>query len=217
MAAKLTGKQKKFVDAYIVCLNGTEAARQAGYSGDDATLAVSASRLLRNAKVISSIDERISQFAMPANEVLLHLTDIARGDVADALNSVGGIDPLEAKRRGKSHIIKRFKVKTTFIPGKGADDEGMEIHETEIEMYDRLKALETLAKYHDLINRIKIEDWRTQAIADIRAGRLTVEQVIEAFGSKQDAEQAFGDLATQLFAATGLSAQTSEGTPRTNR
>lgn len=209
-SGELTGKRKKFVAEYIICLNGTEAARRAGYKGEDATLAVTASRLLRNANVIHAINAALENFAMPANEVLIHLTDIARGDLSDALNPFGGIDPAEARRRGKSHLIKRFKVKTTIIPGKDGDD-GMEIHETEIEMYDRLRGLEMLAKYHDLVNRVKIDDWRYQAIADIRAGRLTIEQVIEAFGSEQDAQQAFGDLATQLFAGRGISVQVSEG------
>lgn len=145
----LTGKQKKFVSEYAICLNGTEAARRAGYTGDDATLAVTASRLLRNAKVMAAYDELLKESAMSAAEVLMHLTDIARGDLADSLNSMGGIDPLEAKRRGKAHLLKRLKIKTTYVPGK-SDEGDTEIHETEVEMYDRLRALELLGKAHRL-------------------------------------------------------------------
>lgn len=197
MSDKLTGKQARFVDEYIVCLNGTESARRAGYSGDTSALAVEASRLLRNAKVTRALDERLKEFAMPASEVLTRLTDIARGDMADGFNSVGGIDPLEAVKRGKSHLIKRIKTKTTYVSGKTEEDDDQEIHEVEIELYDALDALKTLAKYHDLTNRstVKIEDWQSQAISDIRAGRIDYEALVEAFDL---------DLATELFRRAGV-------------
>ncbi len=191
----LTAKQRRFVDEYIVCLNGTEAARRAGYEGDDATLAVTASRLLRNAKVLRALDERLQEHAMPANEVLVHLSDIARGDIADALNAMGGIDPLEAKRRGKSHLIKRFKTKVTTITEKGGDER--EIVEDEIELYSRLDALSVLAKFHGLLaERLKIEDWRSEVVALLQAGKITPEQVEQELGS---------GLAQELFASIGLS------------
>lgn len=203
MADKLTGKQERFVNEYIICLNGTEAARRAGYAGDDATLAVTASRLLRNVKVVEAIAQKLAAHAMPANEVLVHLTDIARGDLADALNSAGSIDPLEAVRRGKSHIIKRFKVKTITVEktDKSGETTDTETVETEIEMYDRLKALELLARYHDLVNKVRVEDWRSQAIADIRAGKLPFDALVEAFDH---------DLATELFAAAGVPVSSTE-------
>lgn len=52
----LTPKQQAFVDAYAG--NGVEAARAAGYAGDDATLATSASRLLKHAEVSAAIARR---------------------------------------------------------------------------------------------------------------------------------------------------------------
>jgi phage terminase small subunit len=195
MAERLTGKQQRFVEEYIVCLNATEACRRAGYAGEDNVLAVLGSKMVRNGKILAAIDDQLNAFAMPASEVLTHLTDIARGDVADVLNGVGGIDPLEAVRRGKSHMIKKFKTKTITTIGKGKDDDDVEVFEAEIEMYDRLKALELLAKYHDLINKIRIDDWRTQAIADIRSGNLPFEALADAFDK---------DLASELFRAAGV-------------
>lgn len=191
----LTIRQRLFVEHYIVCMNGTESARLAGYDGDTATLAVVASQNLRHPNILRELDRRLNQFTMSANEVLVHLTDIARGDIADALNAAGGIDPLEAKRRGKSHIIKRFKTKTTTMEDK-------EIYETEVEMYDRMDALKTLAKFHALlIDRVKVDDWRSQAIEDIKAGRIEFEALVNHFDRQ---------LAADLFAAAGVPIQTSE-------
>lgn len=52
----LTPKQQAFVDAYAG--NGVEAARAAGYQGSAETLAVTASRLLRDARITEGIAKR---------------------------------------------------------------------------------------------------------------------------------------------------------------
>lgn len=187
---RLTIKQRLFIDHYIICMNGTEAARLAGYEGDDSTLAVTSSQNLRNHNVLRELDNRLKSFTMSANEVLIHITDIARGDIGDALTSSGEIDPLEAKRRGKSHLIKRFKKKTKTITttnekknGEG-ESEILE-DETEIEMYDRLDALKTLAKFHSLlIDRVRQEDWRTDIIKLLQEGAITPEQIEAELGTE---------------------------------
>lgn len=53
---KLTQKQLRFIEAYNG--NGTEAARLAGYSGDENALGVIAHTLLRNTKIKAEIDKR---------------------------------------------------------------------------------------------------------------------------------------------------------------
>lgn len=53
---KLTPRQLKFIEAYSG--NGTEAAKLAGYTGDDNTLGVTAHELLRNPKISEAIKNR---------------------------------------------------------------------------------------------------------------------------------------------------------------
>ena len=48
----------------------------------------------------------------------------------------------------------------------------------------------------DAPTRVNVTDWRTQALEDIRAGRLTFDQVVQAFGDD--------DLAAQLFREAGV-------------
>src|SRR5690349_11119222 len=112
---ELTPQMFAFINYYLILFNGTEAARLAGYTGDDATLAATASRLLSNDKIAREIDARLTKHAMSANEVLARYTQIARGDIADVVNGVGATDLDEAKRRGKSHLVKRYKVKVTNV------------------------------------------------------------------------------------------------------
>lgn len=197
MGDKLTAKQQRFIDEYVVCLNGTEAARRAKYDGDDATLAVIASQNLRKLNISNSINEKLMQFSMPANEVLAQLTDIARGDIADVINGFGATDLEEAKRRGKSHLIKKHKVKvTTITEGAGTSHPvEKEIIETEIELYSKLEALQTLAKYHNLTNKVILEDWHSEILALIKEGKAQYDEVVEEFGI---------DVAQELFESAGI-------------
>jgi len=193
---ELTPQMFLFINYYLILLNGTEAARVAGYSGDDATLAVTASRLLSDNRVAREIDARLAKHAMGANEVLAMYTAIARGDIADVVNSAGATDLDEAKRRGKSNLVKRYKVKVTNVTeGTGKDIVEKQIIETEVEMYSRLEALNALAKYHNLTNKVVVEDWHTEIIALIKDGKAQYDEVAEEFGI---------DLAQELFESAGL-------------
>lgn len=186
----------EFINYYMVLMNGTEAARLAGYNGDDATLAATASRLLSSDKVAREIDTRLYNHAMSANEVLARYTAIARGDIADIVNSVGATDLDEAKRRGKSHLVKRYKVKVTNVTeGTGKDIVEKQIIETEVEMYSALEALNALAKYHNLTNRVVLEDWHTEILALVREGKAQYDDVVEEFGI---------DVAQELFESAGI-------------
>src|SRR5690349_9261225 len=194
---ELTPQMFAFINYYMVLLNGTEAARLAKYSGDDATLAATASRLLSNDKVAREIDRRLTEHAMSANEVLARYTAIARGDIADVVNGVGATDLDEAKRRGKSHLVKRYKVKVTNVTEYAGTENEVEkqIIETEVELYSALEALNALAKYHNLTNKVIVEDWRTEVINLIRSGKVQPQEVQEEFGV---------DVATELLITAGV-------------
>lgn len=78
MSDKLTTKQRLFVEAYLANANGVQAARKAGYVGDENTLAMTASRLIRNDKVSKLINKRIEKAAMTADEWLAEVAALAR-------------------------------------------------------------------------------------------------------------------------------------------
>lgn len=59
----LTPRRKRFVEVFAG--NGTEAARLAGFTGDDATLAQTAHRLLRNGEVRAALKEREKEEVRP--------------------------------------------------------------------------------------------------------------------------------------------------------
>lgn len=78
----LTGKEISFIDAYFGAarFNGTEAARVARYSGNDNVLAVTASRLLRNPKIVAAVALRFKAMHISADEVIAEISKVARAD-----------------------------------------------------------------------------------------------------------------------------------------
>lgn len=80
MPTELTTKQRLFVEAYLANPNATEAARRAGYAGNDATLAQVGAENLRKPYIAELVGQRVEQAAMSADEVLQELATIAKGD-----------------------------------------------------------------------------------------------------------------------------------------
>jgi len=190
----LSAKQELFVYEYLKCFNATRAAIAAGYSERSAYN--QGSRLMKNDDVTRAIEQFMQANAMSATEVIHHLTQIARGDMDELMDDKGNLDIYEARQHGATNLIKRVRQRSIVT-------EDSDIHEAEIEPYDRLKALELLAKYHHLTTTTRVEIWREQAIADIRNGAIDYAILAEEFDS---------DLATELFAAAGVPIQMGTGT-----
>ena len=91
--SKLTLKQQRFADEYIICGNATEAAIKAGYSSKYAN--TNASKLLQNTTIKSYIDERLeeskSEKVADQQEVLEFLTSVMRGEVTEPLLILDGL------------------------------------------------------------------------------------------------------------------------------
>jgi phage terminase small subunit len=92
MENKLTQRQRLFVEAYLANPNGREAARAAGYSGDDNALSTRAFELMRNPKIAELIGVRVEEACMRSNEVLSELSAIAKADWQDFLEIRHGQD-----------------------------------------------------------------------------------------------------------------------------
>lgn len=154
---KLTNKQKRFIDEYLVDINATQAAIRTGYSKRSAA-AIGNENLLKPA-IADEIKRRIKEMGMPAEEVILRLGDMARGDLADLMDvTTSGftIKLMDKDERGnlivspKTKLIKKIKQKVTTYLSKKEDGEDREIIETELELYSAQEALNLLGKHHKL-------------------------------------------------------------------
>lgn len=157
----LTTKQRMFVEAYLSNgFNATEAARMAGYQGNDVTLAAVGYENLRKPQIATVVSARINEAAMSANEVMSRLSDIARGKVTDFVDDEGKFDLKQAKKAKKDGLLKKLKTKRTskkvdaFTEGEEEEKETIETslvyEEVEFEMYSAHEALRDLGKYHRL-------------------------------------------------------------------
>lgn len=155
--AVLTPKQRLFVEEYLACLNAAEAARRAGYS--EKTARSQGQRLLTYADIATAIKRGLAERAMPADEVLSRLADMARATADDFLeiyespltdiagNPVLGkdgqpivrrfpsLDLEKMRERGMLHLVK----KVTYTA-----------HGPSVELYDAQAALVKLGEYHKL-------------------------------------------------------------------
>ena len=89
---KLTAKQQRFCDEYLIDLNGTEAAIRAGYSKK--TAAVIASENLKKPNIKKYIEERMAEkekdLIADQDEVLKYLTSVLRGEGHEEMVVVEG-------------------------------------------------------------------------------------------------------------------------------
>lgn len=111
--AKLTEKQKRFVDEYLIDLNATRAYKAAYPSiKKDETARVNGSRALTNANVKTYIDERMEEIktekTADAQEVLEYLTAVMRNEVTEEVVVVEGVGEgcSSAKRIDKDVSVK---------------------------------------------------------------------------------------------------------------
>lgn len=150
--AKLTAKQKKFVEEYLIDLNATQAAIRAGYSPN--TAQEQSSRLLSNVMVKNEIDkaiaERSRRTGINQDRVLRELAKIAFVNPGDVINFDEATVKGDAKEEDLAAIAS---VKIKNIP-----TEDGEITEREIKLCDKLKALDLLGKHLGIYDKKDAED-----------------------------------------------------------
>lgn len=110
----LSGLQRAFVDAWLENgFNGVEAARTAGYHGNNRSLYVMASRNLTKPHVRAEIDRRWAAHGVSPEEVMARLVEQARGTMGDFLrfdeDGTARLDLDVARAAGKLHLIKSLK------------------------------------------------------------------------------------------------------------
>ena len=143
---KLTAKQQRFCDEYLIDLNGTEAAIRAGYSKK--TAAVIASENLKKPNIKKYIEERMAEkekdLIADQDEVLKYLTSVLRGEGHEEMVVVEGcgdgysraavvtrdICPKDrmkaAELLGKRYSLFKDSVKLDVTPVVIGGDDGLE-------------------------------------------------------------------------------------------
>lgn len=140
--AKLTAKQQKFVDEYLIDLNATQAAIRAGYKKTEYT-DTNANKLLENTRIREAIDksmaERSRRTGINQDRVIQELARIAFVNASDVINPEDASVKPNALKDDLA-CIQSVKVKTM-------DGEKGSSVEREVRLNDKIKALELLGKH----------------------------------------------------------------------
>lgn len=144
--AKLTEKQQRFVEEYLIDLNATQSAIRAGYSAKNADKI--GSELLGKTRVAEAISEKMAERSkrtgVNQDRVILELAKIAFVNAADVIDSKSATIKKGATSDDTAAIQS---VKVKVISGKAG--KGVE---REIRLNDKLKALELLGKHLGMWN-----------------------------------------------------------------
>jgi hypothetical protein len=152
LSIKLTLKQKRFADEYIISGNATDAAKKAGYS--EKTAFTIATENLKKPYIKQYIDQRIKELddkkIAKQEEVLQYLTSVLRGESESAIVVVEGCgDGYSEARTVKKTPDEKERLKAAELLGKRYRifSEKSEVEEEQLDKLDKiLGAIDDAAK-----------------------------------------------------------------------
>lgn len=158
--AGLTAKQQRFVAEYLIDLNATQAAIRAGYSASTANqqgprllvhvgiaAAVKDSQARQLAEAQTVLEAEVGEAHVDAVRVLLELGRLATLDMRTFYDGRGNLKPIHEWTATMGAAAASFEViKKNAAAGDGVIDT---IHKFKV--WDKGKALETLAKHFGLL------------------------------------------------------------------
>ena len=119
--AKMTEKQKRFCDEYLIDLNATQAAIRAGYSKKTANRigTENLSKLVIKTHIEERMKEKESELIVTQDEVLKYLTSVMRGKSQSEIVVVEGCGDGVSEARAMSKAPdERERLKAAELIGK---------------------------------------------------------------------------------------------------
>lgn len=144
---RLSEKQKRFVEEYLIDLNATQASIRAGYRKSEYT-DTNANKLLGNTRIKEAIEkamaERSRRTGITQDRVLRELAKLAFVNAGDIIDGNDASIKDDASRDDLA-CVQSVKVKTM------ENDKGT-MTEREVKLYDKKASLELLGKHLGLFN-----------------------------------------------------------------
>lgn len=173
MASKLTPKQQRFINEYLIDLNATQAAIRAGYSEKTANV-IGAQNLLK-ASIQAEIDKRRgkiqSKLEISQERIIQELASIAFANGADFAEVIelGGLHTVEFKATKELPPEKRAAIASIKSGTSGM----------EVKTYDKLRAMELLGKYLGYLN----------PAGDTAKATSLADAIMEAYAQRKDGDK----------------------------
>lgn len=177
--AKLTTKQRRFVEEYFVDFNATQAAIRAGYS--ESTARSIASENLSKPDIKAEIQSKLNALTMTLDEALVKLSDFARGSFKPFLkvDEVGNVKLALHTDEAQDSIHLIRKVKQTERRFGSPEDQITDVT-TEIEIHDAKDAVKSVLQLHGkLIDRKVSMSAKIENLSDDQLNNLIERILIE--------------------------------------
>jgi phage terminase small subunit len=198
---KLTDKQVRFIDEYLIDLNATQAYKRAGYSvKSDNAAGVEGLKLLRNPKIQEELKKRQDDLQkrteITQENVLKELAKIAFSNGTDFAEIVNRtvVDrethlPIIDEHTGEPRIYKEVVVKATKDIPENKRAAIAAIKENKygisVESYDKVKALELIGKHIGMFtDKLEVKGNINNPFEG-----LTTEQLLRLAGEDDDLDE----------------------------
>lgn len=159
-AAKLTAKQSKFVDEYLVDLNATQAAIRAGYS-EKTAYRIGADNL-RKAQIAEAIQRRMGarekRTEVTQDRVLMEMARLGFADLREAFTTTGHLKRPEEWPDALGAAIASVEVVVRPSGEYDADGRPEVEHVHKLKLWDKNSALEKIAKHLGMFAERPSED-----------------------------------------------------------
>lgn len=147
---KLNPKHERFITEYLLCLNATQAAINAGYS--EKTARTQGNQHLTKLDILEKINSKLKQVLdnkeqILKNKVIAEYEKLAFSNIKDFIDENGNFDLENAD----TSIISSYEI-IEHINGKDS-----KIVKTKLKLWSKTKALEGLFKYLGLLAEIKVK------------------------------------------------------------
>lgn len=149
----LSPKQQRFVEEYLIDLNGAQAAIRAGYSPK--TAQEQSSRLLSNVKVAEAVaaakQERAERTGITADRVLLELARLGLSDVRKLFTDDGELRRVTDLDDDTAAAVASVEVVTK--PGEIDEDGNRTVEYVhKVKLWDKNSALDKIAKHLGMLS-----------------------------------------------------------------
>lgn len=161
-------RRKRFAREYLKDLNGTAAAKRAGYS--PRTAKQQASALLTKPDVQAVVAQHLEREDISAQRILQELGRLALLDPIEYWDAHGNLKAVRDLSPAARAALAGFEI---IIKNAEAGD-GITDKVHKIKFWDKTRALEMLAKYHKLLTDVVRVENIAQQIAELDDGRALV-------------------------------------------
>lgn len=142
--------EEAWLTEYYKCFNATEAARRVGYKWPNKIGPE------KKKKFEDEIRQHIDELVMSADEALILMTQIARGDLSQYIYNDGDIGIEELKESGDGRLLKKYKRTRNSTTRKNGDE--FESETIDFEFYAADAALRDILKIHGKYGPLGTED-----------------------------------------------------------